>query len=95
MIAPESVLPQFDAPLELSLHVAGIPLRVWTNDAVIRDRLVAYFAPYVVSAVGVPVAEVQIIQGTSPMNGTFEDVVRGRAGRSRRPSVRCRVAGSS
>ncbi len=77
MIAPRAPIPRFDAGLRLGLSVADVGLSVATNDAVILERLSAYFRPYVTKTVSTPVAEVEVVQGTFPVDGVFEDVVRG------------------
>jgi HprK-related kinase B len=76
-----------DTGLELGLRIAGIPLRVRTNDEEVRQRLAAYFEAYVSPGAGPPAAEVQLVQGAAPVVGPVEDVRRP-AGRKVKEAVR-------
>ena len=71
----ESLIKEFEAPHDLSLCFAGVPVRVKTNDPEIQARLASYFRPFVVTGPP-PSVEVTLIQGSIPISGPFVDVVR-------------------
>ena len=75
-MSPASLIRGVAAPHTLSLSFADVPIRVRTNDPDIRMRLASYFRPYVIADGAAPLAEVSLIQGTVPVDGTFVDVVR-------------------
>jgi HprK-related kinase B len=74
-MSPESLVAGIETPHGLSLCFAEIPLRVTTNDPEIRERLAAYFRPFVVGEAA-PLAQIRLIQGSVPIPGTFADLVR-------------------
>jgi len=74
-MSPESLIAGIETPHSLSLCFAEIPLRVTTNDHEVRQRLAAYFRPFVVGE-ALPQAEIRLIQGSVPIPGTFADLVR-------------------
>jgi HprK-related kinase B len=74
-MSPATLIEGIETPHSLSLRFAEVSIRVKTNDPEIRDRLTAYFRPYVITG-SPPLAEVSLIQGSVPISGQFVDVVR-------------------
>jgi HprK-related kinase B len=74
-MSPATLIEGIETPYSLSLRFAEVSIRVKTNDPEIRDRLTAYFRPYVITG-SPPLAEVSLIQGSVPISGQFVDVVR-------------------
>jgi HprK-related kinase B len=64
-----------DTPFAVHLRFAGVPIVATTNDADVAQRLVRYYAPWVVPETD-PIARVRLIQGPVDVDGDFADLER-------------------
>jgi HprK-related kinase B len=65
-----------DVPRRLGLRILDVDLCLYTNDEEIRERLSAYYEPYVTAPRPAAAIEVRLIQGEARPAGAFEDVPR-------------------
>lgn len=77
MSSPETAIAPLADPLVLSVRIAGVPLRVLTNDEDVAAALRRYYAPWVVSDDVAPVTTINLSQGPAPAAEGFVDVGRG------------------
>ena len=87
MSSVAALIAPFETPRVLDLELAGVAIRVLSNDLEIHARLSRYYAPYVMAARAHPRLVVSLIQGRPPAQGEFRDLVRP-GGRRVKESIR-------
>ena len=87
MSSVAALIVPFETPRVLDLELAGVAIRVLSNDLEIHARLSRYYAPYVMAAGAHPRLVVSLIQGRPPAQGEFRDLVRP-GGRRVKESIR-------